>query len=512
MLAPGPETPFDTGEPGPTTREAVSDVRGRFDVTFEGGAWPSGLRITCPGRAPFLSVLPWRVGEIRVGRSVRVRGRVVEQGTDRPVVGALVRERPDRSPLGGWNWVRPTKSDAHGAFELEVVGPRGLDLEAVGIGENRSSVDVVVEDRDVDGIVLALDPPGARGLLEGRVLVDDRPVAGVRVALPVTGLRTERVSSAPTGADGIFRCEPAFETDRAVDVDATAIGLGTCRVPVTVGLLDGRASCDLALPSRWTISGSVVRRGTAVAGAKVCVESLPNDATRATTDESVRFRLEGVFERGRRYVVWATAPDGGEGRAPPAPVEDDPETKGVVIEVAPIGHVRGRVLAGSGRPVEGAEVWLGTSTRTDASGRFDLRASPGRHKVLAMAPGFLPTDPVEVEVPEGEAGATCDLSLRAGGRVSGRVFDADGRDVDGVAIRIDRPDRRGSFVAVEVTGDLFFLFPRSGRFLTDDLEGESFRLTISAPGFVPRVVDDVRPGADLPAIVLEHEPATPTPR
>ncbi len=244
----------------------------------------------------------------------------------------------------------------------------------------------------------------------------------------------------------------------------------------------------------------------------MCVESLPNAATRATTDEFGRFRLEGVFERGRRYVVWATAPDGGEGRASPAPVEDDPETKGVVIEVAPIGHVRGRVLARSGRPVEGAEVWLGASTRTDASGRFDLRTSPGRHKVLATAPGFLATDPLEVEVPEGEPGATCELRLRAGGRVSGRVLDADGRDVDGVSLHFDRADEHGALVAIEAAHVLFIPLGEPGEFITNELEGESFRLTISAPGFLPQVVDDVLPGAMLPRIVLEREPATPSPR
>ena len=511
MLEPEPEEPFDIGLPGPApaTREVRTDAHGRFDVAFEGGGWPSGLRITCPDRAPFLSFVPWRTHEIRVGASVHVRGRVVERGTDRPVVGALVRERPDHGQWGHWNWVRSTTSDADGAFELEIVGPRGLAVDAEGIAIVGSAY-VDVRDRDVDGVVLELGPPGARGVVEGRVLLDDRPVAGVRIVLPATVMRTEPVASAPTGADGIYRCEPVFEADSEVEIDATAIGLGTCRAPASFVVRDGRAVHDVVLPPRWILYGTVVRGGVALEGAVVRARSGGSVSTSVSSDASGAFRVVGMFGRREFGSVDATAPDGGDGMAYLPSGDGGSETKGIVIKVASIGHVRGRVVTPSGRPVEGAEVQGGRETRTDAAGRFDLLTSPGRRPVFAFADGFLPSSVWWVDVPAGAAGVVQDVVIRMGGTISGTVSDSDGHALPGASVRVERAEAGGGALTLVETVARFL--PESGHFVTADHEGESFRLTVSAPGFVTRVIDGVEPASELPPIVLEHEPATPAPR
>lgn len=119
--------------------------------------------------------------------------------------------------------------------------------------------------------------------------------------------------------------------------------------------------------------------------------------------------------------------------------------------------LQGRVVeAGSGRPVPGARVQAmspnGTfEGATDADGRYEIASlTPGSYTVAARAQGFVDgyygRGPgmaqdfgAQVMTRGGRITAGIDLRVQRAGRVSGRIFDANGNGLAGVEIELVRP-------------------------------------------------------------------------
>ncbi len=178
-------------------------------------------------------------------------------------------------------------------------------------------------------------------------------------------------------------------------------------------------------------------------------------------------------------------------RAPGPSTERVPEAR--------VGRLHVRVTKGEGQPVAGAAVnvypgglrqrirWLDLdrtyddpmpahSATTDVRGeaRFDaLRV--GGWVVVATSPGFAPSG---VSLPRFSADGelTIDLRLEPGGRVAGRVFDAEGRTVADALVIASRTSL-GRFGAVEVRARS----TREGEYAFEDLPPGVLSLEVRAP-------------------------------
>ena len=106
------------------------------------------------------------------------------------------------------------------------------------------------------------------------------------------------------------------------------------------------------------------------------------------------------------------------------------------LGAAALGVVRGVVVDGDGRGIEGVSVFVETdpsrlsdelAARTDPSGEFEVRGVPvGRVLLRASHPSFAPAVVPEVRVGQ-DPGEPVHISLSRGARVAGRVSHRDGR-------------------------------------------------------------------------------------
>ncbi len=113
------------------------------------------------------------------------------------------------------------------------------------------------------------------------------------------------------------------------------------------------------------------------------------------------------------------------------------------------GFVR---TAGTSLPIPGAEVNVFEAssngriqTITDADGHFRLAVQPGQYRVIATkqgfsSPAFRPIEPAPASIVTAFAGqrASMDFQLVPEGTVTGRVFDPEGRPMEGISVTLSR--------------------------------------------------------------------------
>jgi protocatechuate 3,4-dioxygenase beta subunit len=121
------------------------------------------------------------------------------------------------------------------------------------------------------------------------------------------------------------------------------------------------------------------------------------------------------------------------------------------ITLGPGGVIRGTVVDGSGRPVQGAEITAyspgkimgfddkrARDTTSDARGAFELAAVPfGELKLQADHPRLLESAKLPVELPPDGVLEGVRLSLSLGKQVAGRLVFEDGSAAAGVDVRAD---------------------------------------------------------------------------
>ncbi|MCG8461968.1 MAG: carboxypeptidase-like regulatory domain-containing protein [Holophagales bacterium] len=301
----------------------------------------------------------------------------------------------------------------------------------------------------------------ARGRVEDR---EGRPLEGARLELltregsrpPVYRPgRTEGVAA--SGADGAFelaglragasyrlRVRRAGFAGRELDLEAQAAPKGA---QLVIRLSPGAGVAGQVLdPTGQPITGAsllVAGRGHGRRGKNEA--SLRRVPPRASTDSGGRFELGDLapgesfdlfFHRPGFTAVWL------EGVEVPA--------DGLMVILEPTGRLRGRVVDGSGEPIDGATVesiWLATlsgtahrqptgeavhsSALTDLAGRFELEhLRSGMVRIHVSADGFVPSKPLEVEVPERGEVRELQLALERGGLLEGRILDNAGEPVE----------------------------------------------------------------------------------
>jgi hypothetical protein len=296
-----------------------------------------------------------RTVDFRLEPAGTIRGRVVVQGSNEPVSGALVRGHTGRRWLGHES---STQSDASGSFELAGLAPGEYDLEASRgplRGRYPARVPVQVASYTPDLVIAVRPGLSIRGFVRAE---DGAGIAGARVEWLTRG----RGGSAETRsrADGAFELAGlesgrgllAAEHDEFVDrmerLDLAAADL---------------EAVELVLKSGARIRGTVVdQEGGAVAGALVSVASRGGFASRRgfrgaragdISDGDGQFLVRGVAPGD--VTVRAHHLEGGIAKEQLAGVEAGEEYV-VQLTLARGASVSGTVTWTDGSPASGATV------------------------------------------------------------------------------------------------------------------------------------------------------------
>jgi hypothetical protein len=344
---------------------------------------------------------------------------------------------------------------------------------------------------------------------------DGKPVEGaeVRILGSATGDRallpsTDRAVSGPGGAFVLAASDGAtlearhhgFAPGRAL-VDFAA--RSSRRVVVRLGRAGGASAPG-------AIAGRVTSGGAPVEGALVSARRLERGgpgsvedaaSAQATSDADGRFTLREM-DAGR-YLLTGTREGFAQPRAVVARAGEE-----AAIELTRGGRIAGTVReVGSGKPVapfrllvlRGGRGWklpIRAATVVDASGRFEIADLPaGPVVLLASSPGHVPSEEVEVTVPDHPGVAEVEIRISQGGRVAGRVTDRiSGQPLSGARVALE--GESGGAPSVLDAGPATFSGP-DGSFLLGGLPSRTSSLQVSADGHHARIVGgiDVRDGA-----------------
>lgn len=343
-----------------------------------------------------------------------------------------------------------------GAWKLAAATATGYLPFAPEWGHSPVSFDAVAG-RVVRGVILRLTPADP---MEGRVLnPDGRPVAGADVRLLGSHLEAalvpipDRFTSGPDGRFSFVAPEGTVVEARAegfmpgrADVDFVARARGT----VTLQL---RESAHV-LPAAAPISGRVVAGdGTPLPGALVTASRELGFGVAEATSAAALSGAAGAYtldDLGAGY--WRVTARLG-GRAPAAARRVEPGTRDLVLTLADGGRLRGCAAdAFSGAPITSLSIHLfdvrsslrmvprESHASIDPSGCYRLDGlAQGRARVIVSAPGYAPSAPRDVEIPEpGRGEAVADARLTPGGRLTGVVVsEGTGAPIEGARVALE---------------------------------------------------------------------------
>lgn len=278
-------------------------------------------------------------------------------------------------------------------------------------------------------------------------------------------------------------------------------------------------------------SGRVVADGRPFEGARVTAVYVDRtrgtitsaNAEEAQSDAAGRFRLPNL--PAPPFRLRAEAPGWRPGWAEVGSLGESPTLDGFELELRAAGTISGRVTL-DGVPVVDARVFAGDDASNDLGGSLEAQASshaggeflldpvrPGRMTVVAYEPGSGYASAV-VEVREGDE-ARVDLALRPLGEAAGRVVDAEGQPMAGVAVvAIDAGDHDllptadgASKRLLTVAGRMqSTLTDASGRFRFRSLTSRNVSFAARVPGYEPAYGRMPAPDEEARGIELRLKP------
>jgi len=419
---------------------------------FVAGPFRGGGRLDAPG------------GESRAREeSKSLRVRVVNAADRAPVEGATIRidglTEETTGGVTGADGIYTASVPPSGAVRIRALSKLGRSSRWIDAGETTT-------------VELAVAPPRlrtghVRGAREADVLLLDRDGAVLA--------RTR------TDASGRYEIE---DHDRAVLVAAVSDG-GACALA-----RDG----DLDLGSGATVSGAIGIRGGP--GGMTVHALIPSDGE----DDQIALAWTAPLDASGGFAV--RVPHGARAWAV---VQGMPVTlRNGEIALPATTRAHGRILAPDGRPARGAVLLLAPlgegdaptaipplRTEADAGGGFELEGiADVAYCVEASAPGCA----TRRVAPARPAAGPIDVRLDAGFDLHGVVVDADGLPVEHAEVRaFGRPDPDASRPLVRDRTDA------KGRFRLAGLGGDSATLQVTAPGFLPKTLDSLRPGEPIRA-------------
>ncbi|MFL6197864.1 MAG: carboxypeptidase regulatory-like domain-containing protein [Thermoanaerobaculia bacterium] len=501
------DDPGNTTFTGPGGTYAVAErAGGRAWVQVEASGFrPASAKVPqAPGRLPTVALEPARTlaGRVLDKAGAPLAGVAVAVAPEHGAKGEVFRS--DRAASRAW-------SDAEGRFLLRgLAAAPTYQLTASRTGYQPAQA--TVAPAEVAGEVrLVLER--ARSAHGMAVDAEGRPLAGVEVTIASSSGGTV---TAITGDRGRFEV-PALPGDR-VDLEARRQGFAPTLVP-GVAIAPGPGPADLGtlklLPG-VRIEGRVTGvAGRPLAGAGVWLaaadrqpspafaETLRRREPATTTDEAGRFAIADVA-RGQRVSLLLAR----EGYVPSwVQGVEAPTARPLTVALERASRLRGRVEDAAGEPVPGASVRLrpappppgtvGVEVRrsentadveagSDGSFAF-AEVAPGAVALEASAEGFLPPEPVELQVPsDGEVR----LVLGRGAVVAGSITNATGEPVAGAQVRIGGTRSESD---------------AEGRYRLAGIPPGPAPLAVSHPAYKPKGQPvDVQPGENRADVMLER--------
>jgi hypothetical protein len=352
-------------------------------------------------------------------------------------------------------------------------------------------------------------PPLLTGTVKGP---DWKPVEDALVVASIVGSEERTPLTTKTDAQGAFKLP--LPKAAPVDLRVEKRGLAIRRFerwPPAKPL-------DVQLARGGVIEGTLRdgTSGTLVADARVEARSdaawdqpLPWDpdagGVHAKSDAKGHYRLEGLGAG--TYSVGASARGHGEAWREGAKVGSPLD-----LFLFAGASISGTVLAPDGKPAPGAVILArsvqgrpGPTGMADPEGHFDLfQLTAGIYNVIARLSGLAPAIAPEVVV-ESDGETHQDLTLRAGGRILGRLVSSADRPVVGGRVLIE--EAGGVVLPRNVQELLQATASDDGRFQLEAAPPGPIALLVSGHAVAPlRVEAEVRDGAvtDVGDVVLER--------
>ena len=426
ILAMGPDNQDSPAkvETGPDGRFRFDDLRrgAKFELRVERqGYVPASVRVDVPAQEPLAIEL--KPGRTLAGRVTGVAGEPV-----RNAILALREKREFRLPEGlpkidGWRHLGIT--DEEGEFRAEGVPPGTAELSIFASGYRSSQPPgiTVPEDRDVEGLEIALEKAS---VLEIRVL-DSRgkPVDGAWIEVqPTDSPALERRGR--TDAEG--RCLMDIEPGR-YEVSARSEEQGHARA--TLDATAGVTARDLVLAKGVEVAGRVSdESGEPVPGASLSLRPVGKGAAltaHAAADGTFRFQSvgDGTFR------LAGSAPDFAETFAPAEVQVAGQEVRGLDLRLSRGATLTGKVL---GLDPEELGSVLVLAVRPDQASLEPLRGrvdSQGRYRIEGLGSGDWQVvahllkgrsllEPLQIAT--GRREAILDLRFQTGFTLSGQVL------------------------------------------------------------------------------------------
>jgi protocatechuate 3,4-dioxygenase beta subunit len=370
--------------------------------------------------------------QIQLDPTGHVRGRVMDARTQAPVRSFQARAVPTRQVPGRAAAGPQTFDDPAGTFVIGDLPVGEVSLTVHAEGYVAASLEATVSvDGEAAETVFTLEP-GAR--IRGRVTNEEG------TAVPDAWVRApgdDRVAVVQTGESGDYELQGLPPGELKLEFGKQ--GFRTARRTVSAG--EG-ARVDVTLSRGLALSGTVIRDGVGLAGARVSATSAVTEADSgsAAADAAGKFRIEGLSSG--RYTVRAQSDEGESTEAHDVDVETAGPLR-LVIERPPTAVLTGRVAGLA--PDDAGYVWVraegdeGRSAQetVDAQGEFRMdRAPAGTVRVHALSVSMSgvarSSRTKEIILPPGAQGKVV-LEFSDDFRVTGTVS-ADGAPVAGATV------------------------------------------------------------------------------
>jgi RNA polymerase sigma factor (sigma-70 family) len=390
---------------------------------------------------------------------------------------------------------------------------------------------------------LSLQPEGVRGYGDPRLVLAGEPppqdlsVTVFHYGLPVTGIVRNQALEPIAGATVLGGAVPvttdehgAFLLQGMLEVDSIylyAHAEGYAQEQRNLAILsDVESRADFVLVPEFVIRGRVRDEADApVAGAVVA--AFQNQYTVATTDDDGNYELKHLSPRTAKHHIFVRKAGYCEAVAQ-VPVENRAAAEqDLVLRRGAL--VAGRVIGADGRPLEGAQLYIGFSpdaynqlnATAHEHGEFRIpNVHPGEQTLVAQYPG-MPESRLVLLIPEGTPEVTgVQLMMERGHFVAGRVIDEQGESLGGAYLELQRGghstgqrvwcDENGDFRLEELSaaGDSFMVFHPG--FLNQEVEvGQLDRddlvITMQRCGRVAGRVIDGATGLPLSSFIIRFD-------
>lgn len=428
-----------------TAPDALSDAAGRFEIRSQrpgarlklsaekAGYAPAQVSgVTAPSEEPILLVLSLRGS---------ITGRVVDADS-RPVAGAVLRaastklEMVEGLAIQGGSVVEGRSRD-DGTFVIEGVEPGPVELTASGAEWQESSLQLrLPAGQNLDGVELVLHEAA---LVEGRVLgPDGTPVARAEIGRhepPRPGEIRYRQPLAVSDAEGHYRIDGLAPGRLSLAASHPTLGQGLRELDAQ----PGDNAVDFELAGGQTVSGKVLDpSGSPVADARVSLRSSSSAGgpADASSEADGSFHFEGISPGSYRLEAGKE----GEGRTPqPVPITvAEAPLAGIVLELASLGTIRGRILGLTVDELAQVQVsagWGAGASAVGYDGTYRIAdLAPGAWKVVADLPRTGRRAEGEVTL-EPETDAELDLDFGDGLTLTGRLR-KNGRALAGATVTL----------------------------------------------------------------------------